>query len=245
MNAKDWETGAPAFPKTRLSAVVGVRSDDPEVRRRACQALVSAYWKPIYKHLRLKWRSSPEEAEDLTQAFFAAMLEKRFFQKYDPERARFRSYIRASLDHFIQDDQKAGRRLKRGGDATFHSLEFASAEGELARGDTCFGDDLDALFDLEWKRSLFAAAADALREDCEARGRSRHYRVFEAYYLAAEEPPSYADIAEALGIAVTDVTNSLSYARRQFRRFVLEKLREVSASEEEFHLEASSLGVFD
>jgi len=234
------ERSSSEFPKTRLSALVALGSEDPAVRRIGCETLVESYWKPIYKHLRIKWRRSPAEAEDLTQAFFAAVFEKRFFQNYDPAKARFRTYIRGSLDHFVQDEKKAASRLKRGGDASFVAIEVSSAESELElASDT----DPEALFDLEWKRSLFASATEALRADCEARGKGRHFRVFEAYYLSGEEPPSYAQIAESLGIAVTDVTNSLSYARRQFRRFVIEKLRALCATDEELRLEAEMLGL--
>jgi DNA-directed RNA polymerase specialized sigma24 family protein len=140
--------GAAAFPKTRLSAVVAIRSDDVAVRRSGCERLVAAYWKPVYKYLRVRWRKPPAEAEDLAQAFFAAVFEKSFFQSYDPARARFRTYIRSSLDHFVQDEQKAGRRLKRGGEMTFVSLEFAAAEVELSGAQVV--DDVGTLFDIEW-----------------------------------------------------------------------------------------------
>ena len=97
------------------------------------------------------------------------------------------------------------------------------------------------MFEVEWKRSLFAAALAAFRADCEVRGKIRHCHVFESYYLAPGEPPSYAEIGRTLGIPVTDVTNSLHYARRQFRRFVLDTLRELCATDEELQLELESL----
>lgn len=81
--------GAPtAFPATRNSLLVATRSRDPEERRRAFGVLVASYWKPVYKYLRLRWRASAEDAEDLTQGFFARAFEKGFFDTFDPARAR-------------------------------------------------------------------------------------------------------------------------------------------------------------
>ena len=77
-----------------------MRSEDGATRRLGWEALVSAYWKPVYKHLRLRWRADAESARDMTQEFFARALEKSFFDEFDPERARFRTYLRVCVDGF-------------------------------------------------------------------------------------------------------------------------------------------------
>ena len=103
------------FPPTRLSVVARTRSADAETRRLAFATLIEAYWKPVYKYLRLKWRLDPEQAADLTQDFFAGTLEKDVLGRYDAERARFRTYLRLCLDGFVSNARKAEGRLKRGG----------------------------------------------------------------------------------------------------------------------------------
>src|SRR2546430_15210755 len=76
-------------PETRRSAVVDFNSGDASLRECAAEALISAYWKPVYKYIRVRWSRSNEDAKDLTQAFFARAFEKEFFRDYDPEKARF------------------------------------------------------------------------------------------------------------------------------------------------------------
>ena len=244
----DFKIGGAQFPITSHSAVLAIRSDDPAERARSCDILALAYWKPVYKYVRLKWRKTSDDAQDLTQAFFAKAFEKGYFDAYDPAKARFRTFMRTCLDRFVANDDKAGKRLKRGGDVRILSLDFEQADGELARTDPPAPDGLDTFFDQEWVRSLFAMAVEALRADCEARGKQKHFKVFELYDLDDGVTPkrSYASLAQDLSISVTDVTNYLSFARREFRRTVLEKLREITASDEEFRMEARAvLGVGD
>src|SRR5262245_39139903 len=129
------------FPSTRLSVVERTRSGDEETRRVALAAIIDAYWKPAYKYLRLKWSLNADEAADLTQEFFASALEKEVVEKYDPARARFRTYLRLCLDGFASNARKAERRLKRGGGLTIVPRDFENAEGEPAsRG---AADDVD------------------------------------------------------------------------------------------------------
>ena len=75
------------FPETRRSVVINCHSADPDVRPCAAEALISAYWKPVYKYIRVRWSRSNEDAKDLTQAFFARAFEKQFFHAYDTEKA--------------------------------------------------------------------------------------------------------------------------------------------------------------
>lgn len=240
--------GGAQFPPTRHSAVLAIRSDDPDERKRSADIVAMAYWKPVYKYVRLKWRKTADDAQDLTQAFFSKAFEKGYFDSYDPERARFRTYLRTCLDRFVANEEKAGRRIKRGGDTRILSLDFDQADGELARADPPSPEGLNEYFDLEWTRSLFGMAVEGLRLECESKGKPLHFKVFERYDLdeGNTSKPSYASLSAELGISVTDVTNYLSYARREFRRIVLDKLREITATEEEFRLEARSvLGIGD
>ena len=233
-----------AFPTTRVSVVEAAGGEDPEVRRRAFETMVAVYWRPAYRHLRLKWRAAPEEAEDLTQEFFARAMAHGFFEKYDPARARFRTFLRGCLDHLVANARRDERRLKRGGGATHLPLDFAGAEQDLAFAGPPGADDPDAMFQREWMRSLFTLAVDSLRSECEAGGREVRYRLFMRCDLDPVEGrprPSYRELAEEFALPVTQVTNHLAWARREFRRLVLEGLRELSGSEAEYRAEAREL----
>jgi RNA polymerase sigma factor (sigma-70 family) len=232
------------FPATRHSVIRAAGSPDAESRRQAYAAIVEAYWKPVYKYARMKWHAPPEEAEDLTQAFFARAFEKNFFNGYDPAKARFRTFLRICLDGFVANERKAAQRLKRGGGVRLVSLDFTTAEGELRRHDVPVAADMDEYFDHEWARSIFGLAVERLRAHYREGGRERYFRVFERYDLdpaADGGRVTYAELAEELGVRPTDVTNYLAAARRQFRAFVLDRLRELTGTEDEFRAEAKRL----
>ncbi|MGA8072186.1 MAG: hypothetical protein WB995_01850, partial [Candidatus Acidiferrales bacterium] len=82
--------GGGRFPPTRWSAVLAARSDDPAESARALDLLIGAYWKPVYKYIRIRWNKLSEEAKDLTQEFFTRVIEKGFLDRFDPARSRLR-----------------------------------------------------------------------------------------------------------------------------------------------------------
>lgn len=232
-----------SFPATRLSVVERTRSEDEEIRRVAWATIIEAYWKPAYKYLRLKWSLGPDEAADLTQEFFTATLEKDVVERYDPARARFRTYLRLCLDGFAANAKKAERRLKRGGDVTVVPLDFQTAEGEMARHEGVIDADVDELFYREWVRALFERSVADLRQHAGAAGRPVMFDVFFRYDLVddGDARPTYAELAQDLGLTAATVTNHLAAMRRQFRQIILARLRELTASEDEFEAEAARL----
>jgi len=119
------------FPETRRSAVIDFNNGDPVLRDSAAEALISAYWKPVYKYIRVRWSRSNEDAKDLTQAFFARFLEKQDVQDADPARGRFRSFLLGSFKHFLANEYDRERAKKRGGDQVKIALEVDAAEARF------------------------------------------------------------------------------------------------------------------
>lgn len=236
--ASDFSPGP--FPPTRRSVIAALGSDDAVTRARSFEILARAYWRPVYAHVRLRFRRPPEEARDLTQEFFARALEKRWLRTFDPDKALFRTYLRTCLDRFVMDALRDERREKRGGGALRLALDFDVAEAELPTTSSP-----EACFDDEWTRVLFAGAVAALEATCIAKDKPHVFTLFRKYVLDADDEtkprPTYAALAEELGISVTDVTNHLAWARREFRAAALESLREITASEEELRSEARAL----
>src|SRR5271168_3395080 len=107
--------GASNFPLTRWSVIETARSGDSGERDRALEALCAAYWRPVYKYVRLRWNRPAEDAQDLTQGFFADLLERELLEKFDARKSRLRTYLRVCVDSFILNADKAARRQKRGG----------------------------------------------------------------------------------------------------------------------------------
>jgi len=238
---------AGSFPATRWSAIVAARSGDRAERERALDALLAAYWRPVYKYIRLGWGKSVEDAQDLTQEFFSRLLEKDLLRAYDPGRGRLRTFLRACVDHQVANAQRNARRKKRGGGALDASLDFPSAELELGRLDLSKPPEMEAFFEREWARSVFRAGVERLRAELAAQNKSVYFQIFEQYDLQdAEEGgpdrrPRYRELADELGLTPAQVTNYLAHARREFRRVVLDFLRGTTSTEQEFRREARAL----
>ena len=208
------------FPSTQLSLLEAATSG---LANEALERVIALYWKPVYRFIRLKFRKNNEDAKDLTQSFFATAIERDFFVRFDPSRASFRTYLRMTVERFAANEHAAANREKRGGGVDFEPLEDQAVTSESP----------EQVFEREWHRQLFALALDDLRSLCESSGKQLQFQVFEAYDLADEARPSYADLASRHGIAETSVTNHLAWSRRILRGLVTDRLRGVTASDRE------------
>jgi RNA polymerase sigma factor (sigma-70 family) len=220
-----------AFPETRWS-ILRAAGGQNEIAREALSSVIELYWKPVYKYARIRWKRSNEDAKDLVQAFFAALLEQDVVAKFDPAKGSFRSYIRACVDRFTLKQNESARRLKRGGPLPL-PVDFECAERELASGLPSPED----VFLIEWRRQTFTLALDDLRQHCQRNGYDLQYRVFARYDLADTERPRYADLAAEFAIPITTVTNYLAWTRRELRRMVLARLAPVTSGAPELRSE--------
>jgi RNA polymerase sigma factor (sigma-70 family) len=228
------------FPLTHLTVFERIRTGDAEVRHAAFSDLVEGYWRPSYHYLRRHWRLSPETAEDTVQGFFVVAFEKGYLEKFDPAKARFRTFLRTCLDRYLQNQRKAEMAIKRGGGVQMRSLDFPGAERELALVSTDL-EDLDRFFRDETIRGLFSRTVRDMREEFVRDGKSRAFEAFERHDLSDDSGRTYASVAEAMRVPVTTVTNDLHTARRRFRELALEHLRHLVGSDEEFRSEARDL----
>jgi len=229
-----------SFPLTRHSVIQAAQSADPAIRTRAIEAIAAAYLKPVYKYVRMKWSIPPEDAADFTQEFFTRLLEKEFLDSFDPRKGRLRTFLRTCAHRLFMNHQRDASRLKRGAGSPHLSLDFKEAEQELATISNA--QSPEDRFNKDWARTLLTIAVQRLRGTCESAGKMIHFELFERYDLADADPkPSYAQLATEFGLAATDVTNYLAFARREFRACVLDQLREMTASDEEFRREAQAL----
>lgn len=241
----DTDIGGPRnrFPVTSHSAIVAAASSDAEVRQRGLETIVASYWKPAYKYVRIKWQASNEDAKDLTQSFFTTAIEKSYFAGYDAGKASFQTFFRTCLDRFVANQKKSEQRLKRGAGADHLSLDFAGAESELASNLPAADLNAEDFFHREWVRSLFALSVETLEERYKQTGRDVQFKIFELYDLQdlAEGKTSYGSLATEFGLKLTDVTNYLAAARRDFRKILLEKVRELTGTEAEYQAEVRAL----
>jgi RNA polymerase sigma factor (sigma-70 family) len=230
----------PVFPPTRHSVIERLRTHGEAGRSEAFGDLVAGYWKPVYKYLRVRWRLGREEAEDATQALFAEAFENAWFDRFDPDKARFRTFVRLCVDRLVMNSQQAASRIRRGGGQQVLSIDFAGAEEELL-AQTHALPEAEDFFKREFVRALFDRAVRALRKDCLTRGREVHWQLFERYDLRADERPSYAELAAEFELTPGQVTGYLAQARRAFRMHTIAELKALCGNADEFRRESRDL----
>lgn len=223
------------FPDTRVSVLEALAAAEPERRRDAADLLIRAYRGPVLELLRWRWRLDPADAEDLTQDFFAAAIDKAWLTRFDPARGRFRTFLRVCAERFAANREQAARRQKRGGGAAVLPLD------EVTEWAGAVDPESDARFRAEWVRSIFGLAIAALRDEARARGREVHCAIFEAYDVDDGERPTYAALAARHGLTESQVINHLAWARRRFRAHVLDCVRRLAGSEAEYREDVREL----
>lgn len=228
------------FPPTHASAIIALRSPDPERRERSFERVVEAYYRAVYAFLRIKFRLGPDDARDAAHDFFLHASERQTFAAYEPERGRFRTFVRTCVERFVLSRIESAQRWKRGGRLRFVTFDAEEAERTLAASPGPI--DPESIFEREWAREVATRAVGILQQRLEGMGKSKYFEVLRRYDLNdAECQPTYASIAAELGIKVTDVTNHLHAARRELRVVVVDLLRDLTASEEELRAEARDL----
>jgi RNA polymerase sigma factor (sigma-70 family) len=238
----DTALGGPSrgFPSTHWSILSSLRDrEDPRWRERV-EALARLYWKPIYRHIRISWRLSNEEAKDATQDFFCHILEGGFLDAIRASKGRFRAFVKACLENFLRQRARDAGRLKRGGGRAI--LSFAGDDDAPPEPASPAASPEEAL-DLEWRRALMSEAVGRLKAAYEKEGRPKYFEVFRRLDLEAGpgERPKYRELAAELAIADSDVDNWLSHARKRLVDIVREIVAESVAAPEALEAEMKEL----
>ncbi len=223
--------GRARFTTTHWSVVLAAQRDSTPHAREALTQLCERYWHPLYAYLRRSGHSA-DEAQDLTQGFFARIFEKRTFREADPERGRFRSFLLASLKNFVANERERARANKRGGSAPPLSFEFDTAE-EQYRIDPPSDETPDKVFDKRWALTLLQNVLERLRTEL---SRSDKDHVFEQLKscLTGERPGvGYAEVGARLGMSEGAVKVAVHRLRRRFRDLLLEEISQTVSSPDE------------
>jgi RNA polymerase sigma-70 factor (ECF subfamily) len=210
------------FPTTTWSIIAYARDTGTARCRSSLSRLANLYYRPIYWTLRLNWNRGEEEARELTQEFFARLLEKGGLGQFEPERGRFRTYLRAALGNFVRRHLRDARRLKRGGGVNLVAVEEWEAPPVTLAAE---GASAEELFDELWRTALLRDALEAARRQCEAAGKRDAFTVYARYDLAEEET-TYAALAGELGMSEHQVRAHLRNVRALVRAIVRERILE-------------------
>ena len=179
--------------------------------------------------------ASPKAADLAERWFFENVVRRGLLATYQPARARFRTFLRTCLDHHAVDQHRRRSAQRRGGGAG--EVELSDAEHALADHAAV---DPDQLFEAEWLRHIMQLAITRLDERLTAAGKPTHAALFRAFHVG-DSAPTYAEAAAEHGCSVTDVTNWLHGARKEFRKIALELLRELTLDDDDFAAEAMAV----
>ena len=213
---------AAAFATTHWSVVLTAGRDDPAGAAAALEQLCRKYWFPIYAFVRRRG-SSQQEAEDLTQGFFAHLLEMETLKKADRGKGKFRTFLLAALTKFLSNEWDKRRTLKRGGRNQILSLDEMAAE-ELYRLEPVEPASPEKLFDRRWAATLVEGVLTRLREEYRARGKLELLAQLEPGLTQEAAPGGYAQWSGTLGLSEGAVRVALHRLRRRFGELLREEI---------------------
>ncbi len=224
------------FPSTHWSVVfaAGRSEAEPQMAGAALAELCQGYWAPLYGFVRSRGHTI-HDAQDLTQSFFAYVLEHKVYARANRQKGRFRSFLLASLKNFLADAADREQTLKRGGAQIFLPLHEEQAQEAESLFQTHSGiNNEDWLFDRSWAEALVATALERLSADyrCEAKEQLfKELRIFIAG--GAEPPPTYAELTDRLEIAESTLRSHVTRLRARYREALRTEVRRTVDSEKQ------------
>ena len=224
MSGYEGRETAAEFPITPLSSLAGLRDAGEGRRREHLERLSRAYWKPVYAFIRRTWACDREKARDLTQDFFVWAFESDFLVKFDPACGNFRTFLKSVLRNFVREDHRRSSAAKRGGGVRFVDVDGLAEPDSLPQGLAP-----EEAFDRHWVREVMAQAVALLEKEFASQHRSAWFEAFRLYDLE-DQPLSYKEIAERLGMMEGDVRNHLHRVRTRLREILADCLSEYIGS---------------
>ena len=212
--------GSGLFTTTHWSVVLAAKQGDAPDARTALEKLCRTYWYPLYGSVRRRGYS-PEDAQDLTQGFLASLMSTHALGTVQPAKGRFRSFLLASLNHFLANEWDKARTLKRGGGQPAISLDTAEAR---YRAEPSEDMSPDRIFERQWARTLLAQVATRLREDYEAAGKGPLFNVLQVYLSGEKGLAPYREKADQLGLSIDALKKAVERLRRRYGELLREEI---------------------
>lgn len=232
MNSKD----SPAFHTTRWSIIIaaGDRADP-----NALGQLLATYWYPLYAYAR-RSGNSVHDAQDLTQAFLAHLLQCGVINSADREKGRFRSYLLGCFKNFIANQFRHHQAQKRGGSATHQSIDEAQGE-QRYQSELAEATSPSDLYELSWANSLLGRVMDLLRAEYETAGRLPLFVALQPRLAGATGSESHGTIADRLQLTESAVSVSLHRMRKRYGEILRHEIADTVASPEDVDAELAHL----
>ena len=210
------------FRTTRWTVIRSARAKDEPGSEVALATLCESYWYPLYVFVRRSGHDA-ESASDLTQGYFLKLMEKDFLKSVDPASGKFRSFLLASMKHFLANDRRDAAALKRGGGVAPLSLDVDDAEARYAH-EAAEEDSPDRAYEKRWAWAVIERAHQRLRERYRSRDQERVYELLAGHLTGVQQEKSHREIADELESSEAAVKMKLSRLRRQFGTALREEI---------------------
>jgi len=236
-------TSAPAsravFVTTHWSVVLSAREKVSTQSAAALETLCRTYWYPLYAWVRQQGHS-PHDAQDLTQEFFARLLQKDYLQAATREKGRFRTFLIVALKRFLANEWDRARAQKRGGGQALLSLDTATAESryQIEPAATL---SADLIYERRWALTLLEQTMTALREEFTSAGKQREFESLKTFLTAERGEIPYSEIAAKLGINESAARVSVHRLRKRFREVFRQQIAHTVARPEDVEEEVRYL----
>ena len=226
---------SPVFVTTHWSVVVGAQEKDSPDSAAALEKLCHSYWYPLYAYIRRRGYG-PEDAQDLTQEFFARLLQRNYPAQADRAKGKFRSFLLLTLNHFLSDEHARATARKRGGGQALVSLDEPASEDRYRLE---VPDDLtpEKLFERRWAQTILNQALARLRAEFVAEGKAEHYEILKAFEPGEQKTISYAEAAAQLGVSESAVKSTIHRLRQRHRELVREEIAQTVSTAAEIDQE--------
>lgn len=223
--------GGGKFRSTVWDCLQNLQGADEGASRAAFDQIVTWYWRPIYRCIRVGWNKTNDEAKDLTQSFFLTMLRRDALAKADPSRGKFRTFLKTALRNFLANDHRSSLTTKRGGEHSILPADFQEDPPDLALP---AGSSPEEILDREWARRTFERALDRLRDSLQGEDAVR-FRIFEAsLYRAPGEPePTHEDLGARFSKSKGEIKRILQDVRVRLRGILVEEIRMYATTQAE------------
>src|SRR5262245_40912794 len=207
--------GDPAFHTTHWSLIVAAGREGGERAQAALADLCQAYWYPLYAFLRRHGHSA-DDAADLTQEFFATLLEKGYLADADPQRGRFRTFLLTAVARFVGKQQEKAAAQKRGGGRRPFSLDFDAGESKYQR-EPAHDWTAERIFERRWALTLLDRTLAALRHEHETSGKLRLFEALKVFLTGEAGTPPLRQVAEDLAMSEGSVKVAVHRLRQKYR----------------------------
>jgi RNA polymerase sigma-70 factor (ECF subfamily) len=217
----------------------------PEMARAALAQLCQTYWPPLYTFVRSRGYSM-HDAQDLTQSFFAFLIEKKVYARADRQKGKFRSFLLASLKNFLSDAYDRERTLKRGGALDFLPLRDQQAEEAESLFQTNSSPDNgiseDHVFERTWAETLVTSGLEQLSASYKTEGKEKLFEELRIFLTGSMDPlPAYSDLAVRLGTQESTLRSHVTRLRARYRDALRREVRRTVDSEAEVNGELREL----